>query len=231
MRARTAITAPLARYVVALLVSAGLHMILFRSGPWAATNPDQQAQIKLQHGAEAVELTLAPSPASHAAEPEPTQPEPPKPKPAIKPAPRATAEISLPEPGPEPEPEPVSEQKKTPDIRDPSTSETPQPRSEERPEQAGSLDTKGVDAEPAGDIKPVYPRRSRLRGEEGSVTIRIQLSAAGTVVQAAIEKTSGFSRLDNAALKAVQDAEFSPAIKDGLPVADVLFQTFTFKLD
>ncbi|HUP57475.1 MAG TPA: TonB family protein [Bdellovibrionota bacterium] len=53
-------------------------------------------------------------------------------------------------------------------------------------------------------IRPQYPRRSRLLGEEGEVWIRIDVSAGA--VSASILRSSGYRRLDEAALAAAREA-------------------------
>ncbi len=57
--------------------------------------------------------------------------------------------------------------------------------------------------------KPPYPEISRQAGEEGTSEIIVQISN-GKLQNAQIHASSGFSRLDNAALKAVKKAKFAP---------------------
>lgn len=61
----------------------------------------------------------------------------------------------------------------------------------------------------AARIQPRYPFVSRLKGEEGTVTVRAWISAAGRVVEAETEASSGFPSLDEAALSAVRAARFA----------------------
>ena len=65
---------------------------------------------------------------------------------------------------------------------------------------------------------PIYPRISKRLGEEGVVRVRLDISTAGTTTHAIIVQTSGFDRLDEAALRAVKNWKFKPAIKGGRPV-------------
>jgi protein TonB len=65
---------------------------------------------------------------------------------------------------------------------------------------------------------PIYPRASKRLGEEGVVKVRLDISVVGTTTHATIIQTSGFDRLDKAALKAVKNWKFNPAIKGGRPV-------------
>lgn len=227
MHTRSAITGQLGRYALAVLISAGIHWRLFRS-PWTLRPADSRTQIQLQQGIHAVELTLLPAIASQASQPQPTEPPPPAPEPEpIKEAPpEPQPAITLPEPeqkkleGEAPaEPQPLTKNKeKTPAQTIDAT------------EQTGSLQTKGVSAGAKSAIKPIYPRRSNLLGEEGTVTIQAHISRAGKVLDAVISKSSGFRRLDQSALKAVNQAEFTPAIKDGQPAEDVVTLNFKFEL-
>jgi TonB family protein len=68
------------------------------------------------------------------------------------------------------------------------------------------------------NLPPIYPRVSKRLGEEGVVRVRLDISSAGTTTHATIIQTSGFDRLDKAALKAVKNWRFKPAIKGGRPV-------------
>ena len=218
---RPNITGQLARYGAAILISVGIHWRFFR----APKNHQQRAKIELQQGQRAVELNLLPSVASKATKPKPKPITPPTPKPEpIKEIIEKEAEINFPVPQPEPEPE--SETKPEPETQN-SEPETLAPESVE---QIGAQESKGVSAQATSTIRANYPRRSCAKGEEGSVELELHITATGKLTQAIIKKSSGFRRLDEAALKAVRKATYSPAIKDGQPAADVILQTLTFKL-
>jgi TonB family protein len=57
-----------------------------------------------------------------------------------------------------------------------------------------------------------YPMRSQARREQGLVEVRIQINRAGEVVEAKLETSSDFQRLDNAALAAIQNASPFPSV-------------------
>jgi protein TonB len=233
MHARPPITGQLARYALALLLSVSLHWLIFRSS-WSFRSADTPAQIELQQGLHAVELTLAPSVASQAAKPQKKieKPETTPPEPVPKPA---EPEIAAPA---EP-PDPVELEGEAPAEPEPAP---PEPAKENQPseisdqpsidslEQTGSLQTKGVSAAVSGSFKNEYPTRSRQRGEEGTVTIEAHISADGKMTAARVVNSSGFRLLDASALKSVQKAHFTPAIKKGKPVADVITLSFKFEL-
>lgn len=69
-----------------------------------------------------------------------------------------------------------------------------------------------IDASFKGNAKPEYPRTSKALGETGTVRLRIFVNPDGSVrddVQ--VEKSSGFARLDAAAVKAVKQWKGMPA--------------------
>ncbi|WP_280154481.1 energy transducer TonB [Piscinibacter sp. XHJ-5] len=64
-----------------------------------------------------------------------------------------------------------------------------------------------------------YPRASRRAGEAGRVIVRVYIDEAGVPRQLLISKSSGFARLDDAALAAVRAARFRPYTENGQPTA------------
>ena len=120
------------------------------------------------------------------------------------------AEIALPQP---------TEQIKLPKKE----SEPVEQQSVDSVEQVGSLKTKGVSAKLTSKIKiNNYPRRSRLLGEEGTVTLELHISAEGSLLHRRVIESSGYTRLDKDAEKRVSKATFAPAIKNGKPVEDII---------
>ena len=57
---------------------------------------------------------------------------------------------------------------------------------------------------------PIYPRRARLRGQQGVALVHAKLNAAGEVTKTRLAKSSGFNLLDKAAIKAVYQWDFAP---------------------
>ncbi len=51
---------------------------------------------------------------------------------------------------------------------------------------------------------PTYPWICRKRHQEGTVTMKVKVDEDGNVIQAQVYKTSGYEKLDEAALKAVK---------------------------
>jgi protein TonB len=64
--------------------------------------------------------------------------------------------------------------------------------------------------------QPRYPPESRRSGEEGLVILRVLINEAGRAAQEEIERSSGHSRLDEAARVAVQRALFRPYVENGV---------------
>lgn len=63
-----------------------------------------------------------------------------------------------------------------------------------------------------------YPDASKRAGEEGACRVEMHVMANGSISDATIVKTSGFSRLDAACLKGVLGQRMLPATEDGKPV-------------
>jgi periplasmic protein TonB len=66
---------------------------------------------------------------------------------------------------------------------------------------------------------PAYPRASRRLGESGLVVVRVFVDADGMPRQLQIAQSSGFVRLDEAALEGVRRARFKPPTENGRPTA------------
>ena len=66
---------------------------------------------------------------------------------------------------------------------------------------------------------PVYPAISRRLGEQGKVVIRVLIGLDGTAQQAQVQQSSGFSRLDQAALSTVGHWRYVPGKHAGVPEA------------
>ena len=79
--------------------------------------------------------------------------------------------------------------------------------------------------------KPKYPPEARRNEIEGIAYIKIMVNASGQVVNSMIVQSSGNSFLDNAALQAVYNWQFSPAKNtNGIPVAGYITVPVNFNL-
>lgn len=78
---------------------------------------------------------------------------------------------------------------------------------------------------------PSYPAISRRLGEEGKVVLRVELDETGRVDRATIKISSGYARIDEAALATVKRWRCRPASRDGAAVRAVAIQPFNFVLE
>ena len=81
------------------------------------------------------------------------------------------------------------------------------------------------------NVKPVYPWRSRLRGEQGTVLLSVRVSERGHVSDARVVQSSGSEALDEAARAAVKRWTFHPARRDGRPVEMDVHVPIQFRLE
>ena len=65
----------------------------------------------------------------------------------------------------------------------------------------------------------VYPQRAIELNQQGEVVVRARLDPAGTAVEIVLHRSCGHQLLDRAALAAVREWHFHPAMRDGRPVA------------
>ena len=77
---------------------------------------------------------------------------------------------------------------------------------------------------------PAYPPLSRRMGETGTVMLRVELNEQGQVSSAWVETSSGYERLDQAALAAVASWHCQPPRRNGQALRAVARQPFTFLL-
>lgn len=83
---------------------------------------------------------------------------------------------------------------------------------------------------PSKNTPPIYPKDSKLLKEEGTVLLLVLITTDGKVGVVEIKKSSGFQRLDVAAMEAVKLWTFNPATVDGKPVEKWFEIPITFKL-
>lgn len=67
--------------------------------------------------------------------------------------------------------------------------------------------------------RPVYPLYSRRARETGVVLLRVLINEKGLPARVEIEQSSGFGRLDEAALLAMKGARFKPYAENGVALA------------
>lgn len=91
---------------------------------------------------------------------------------------------------------------------------TAKPKAEHQPAQA-TLQLPSTAATSAQNLAPLYPKISRKRKEQGTVLLLLLVSKLGHVESIQIKRSSGFSRLDQAALQAVKQWRFTAASQNG----------------
>lgn len=79
-------------------------------------------------------------------------------------------------------------------------------------------------------VDPTYPPAARRAGEEGSVQLRILVDERGLPGEVQIAKSSGFARLDQAAIEAVRRWRFIAATNGSQPVVAWTQVAITFRL-
>lgn len=130
--------------------------------------------------------------------PPPPEPKPvPKPKPLPK-APPSERAVKAPEPPPPPPIEPRPQQQQEP--------------------QPSPVVPPNADASELNNPAPAYPNLSRRLGEKGTVTLEILVRANGTVGAVNIKRSTGYKRLDDAAIKAIKRWRFIPASQAGTAI-------------
>lgn len=87
------------------------------------------------------------------------------------------------------------------------------------PPAAPSVQLPSSDADYLQNPRPPYPSISRRMNEQGKTTVRVLIGADGQPQRAEIAKSSGFSRLDDAALATVMRWRFVPGKRGGVAEA------------
>lgn len=77
---------------------------------------------------------------------------------------------------------------------------------------------------------PAYPAMSRKLQEQGRVLLRVFVSPAGKADRIELQRSSGYSRLDDAAQHAVKSWRFVPATQGGQPIAAWVVVPLSFSL-
>ena len=171
------------------------------AGVFAAMNLTTERQEQLRSELVMIEPPPPPPPIEEpppkieVAEVEDT-PAPPEPPPLVAPeiefVPEEIPVITAPVADPVPVPEPV------PVVPAPA----PVPQSRSAPKLIAS-------------DKPDYPSASRRAGEQGTTQLKVCVNASGRVTSVSVARSSGYSRLDEAAAKWIRGERFTPAKVNG----------------
>jgi protein TonB len=153
-----------------------------------------QFTVKTGRVSTAIELTLITEPKSMATPPI-IAPFPPIPSPRDVPIPRAI-----------PEPKPIAAA--------PPAARRTAPKATSHPAQGATQ----AQPDDLHNDAPIYPEESQTAGEEGTVILRVEVTADGLPASVTIAKSSGYFRLDQAARRAVLHWKFHPALAAGTPI-------------
>ena len=176
----------------ALLITAVLHV-------------RHQVQRREEARLSVVNLTPPPPPAEEAPPPPPSTPQVVAPPPMVQ-VPVAPVQVAT---TPNPPPPAASAAIVSP-VPAPVPVSAPAPPSVM---QGGDLSAQMVSGKP-----PRYPVESRRKHEQGTVVLSLTLGTDGAVETIAVARSSGFSRLDDAARDAVRRWRWKPMIQQGQPV-------------
>ncbi|MFC0399031.1 energy transducer TonB [Paraburkholderia rhizosphaerae] len=77
---------------------------------------------------------------------------------------------------------------------------------------------------------PDYPALSRRRGESGTAYVRFVVGLTGKIENIELKKSSGFDRLDDAAMSAMRSSSCKPYLENGQPIRATYTQPFEFGL-
>jgi protein TonB len=79
--------------------------------------------------------------------------------------------------------------------------------------------------------RPPYPAAWRRAGEAGEVRLKLFVETNGRVLEARIEKTSGYRRLDEAAREAALECKYRPGMgSDGKPMRAWVTKIYAWRL-
>lgn len=168
---------------------------------------------------------VAPEPEPAPPPPKPVPPTPkPEPKPVVKPTPKPT---ERPEPVREVAPEPVQQTAPT----TPAPPAPPVQQATPTPEAPAPVTPPRTDAAHLNNPAPQYPALSRRLGEQGRVMLDVYILPDGSVGEIKLNRSSGFPRLDNAALQAVKTWKYVPAKRGDKPIPFWYVQPVSFVLN
>jgi protein TonB len=167
-----------------------------------------------------------PPPPDPVVKPDPT----PDPEPAVEPDPEPEPVIEhppvpapkpKPKPKPQPKPQPVQPKPvETPPAPPPPPTGTPEgtstpqaPRQgppKDQPELVSNISYQGAGPQ------AVYPLASQRQRETGRVMVLVVINPEGNIEKATVVSSSGYSRLDQAALEALRRVRFRPYMRNGV---------------
>ena len=77
---------------------------------------------------------------------------------------------------------------------------------------------------------PEYPEEARRDHQQGVVTLLVDVSPEGNVLKVSVQQSSGYRRLDDAALRVAKNWKFKPGTAGGQPIRSQVEVPVRFKL-
>jgi len=163
-------------------------------------------------------------------------PEPPKPQP---PTPPKQVKVVTPRPTPpqpQPTPTPVASLPPSPTAIEAPPAPPAPPAPAPEPAAPAAPANSAPRAVGIGEIacsppQVTYPSQSRRMGETGKAVVRLTTDETGRVVKTSVVTSSGSTRLDTAAVNAVQAMRCKPYLENGRAVAVTAQQPINFELN
>lgn len=161
----------------------------------------------------------------------PAPPAPPTPKPAPTPPQPVLRQPAPPKPVVPQAPQPLETVAAEPAARVPAVTpslpitDTARPVAEvaapapPAPPAPPKVDLPSSNADYLNNPSPPYPPLSKRLNEQGQVVVRVRIEADGTASQAEVRGSSGYERLDQAALQTVKRWRYVPGKRGGVPEA------------
>lgn len=195
--------------------------ITLQRSPDVKITPPAIIGVLVPEGPEVTPPSALPMAAEPATPPQPLHPPRPQTTPPI-PAPPSERAVSLP-----PAPPVQAAEASGPDMDEASTAaSTSLAEGDARPVVPPRADAAFLD-NPA----PRYPQLSRRRREEGRVLLDVFIRADGGVGDVKLKRSSGFTRLDDAAIEAVRRWRYVPAMRGTQALDYWHVQPLDFELD
>ncbi|KVL33875.1 energy transducer TonB [Burkholderia sp. MSMB1835] len=221
------------RVIVVAVGVLAAHAIMLTAA-WLHRNTPPPKSVEVQT-ITAQLITPAPIAQQVAAESIP-QPAPPKPVPRVKPkvepkpvqkAAKPTPQPVAPSPAPSPVPAPAADPTPAPAAPAPAApAATPAPARETMQVSA----PKNVPTLQCNFVKPDYPSMSRRRGESGTAYVHFVVGVTGKIESIDLQKSSGYPRLDDAALDAMRSTTCRPYVENGQAIRAARTQPYSFGL-
>ena len=233
-------TIPTTRYrrvVIVLVAVIGAHLVLLAL---TLTARDITVERPVEpRTITALLLSPEPEPAAPAAPAAVVPPTPPAPTPPvarIKPAPQPRPHIThnAVTPAPVTPPQSAEPSAATPPAPAPAIPAPAAPMAASAPAAEHALPAstapRNVSHVDCAIPKPDYPEISKRRGENGTAIVRFVVGLTGRLETVQLQKSSGYSRLDDAALAAVHASTCQPYSENGVAVRAAYSQSFVFGL-